>query len=194
MGEPQPDTVYTLEEYYEFELASEIKHEFDNGQILAMSGASVDHNRISRNMVSFLFTNLRSGNNKCESFNSDNRVYIKEMNAVAYPDGFVVCGDIQFQNEKKLAVTNPSLVIEVLSPSSSSYDRGDKFHIYRQLTSLKEYVLISQDKPEVEIYFLSERGIWELMTFIGLDNEAHFRSLDLKIPLREVYYDVDWAQ
>ncbi|MDZ4703221.1 MAG: Uma2 family endonuclease [Saprospiraceae bacterium] len=115
------------------------------------------------------------------------RIYIERADFVVYPDGMVICGDIQTAEPDRNAVINPVLIIEVLSKSTESYDRGDKFHKYCSLPSFKEYVLIDQNKPVVDVLYKKTAAYWKMVITIGLDKSIYLNSLDCSIQLSDIY-------
>jgi Uma2 family endonuclease len=139
----EPITAMSVEEYLEFERASETKHEYYGGEVLAMAGASYDHNTIVGNIFATLHAQLRG--KPCRVNFSDIRVPIPDSGLFTYPDLTVVCGPPQFRDERRDSLLNPKVIIEVLSPSTESHDRGKKFQHYRTIASLDEYVLIAQE-------------------------------------------------
>ncbi len=159
----QPQTVpyLTEEEYLEFERNSEIKHEYYDGEIFAMSGASEAHNLIVVNVVGELRSQVKK--KPCRVYPSDMRLKIETTKLYTYPDVMIVCGDRKFDDEHKDMLLNPDVIIEVLSDSTENYDRGRKFENYRKIGSLKEYVLIHQDVRKIERFFRAEhrRWIWD---------------------------------
>jgi len=136
-------------EYLEFERKNETKHEFMDGEVFAMTGASRAHNLISIQTAALLINQLRGKN--CEVYAADMRVKISSKKYL-YPDVSVVCGEVQLSDDKFDNLLNPTVIIEVLSDTTEAYDRGTKFQNYRKLESLQEYVLIAQDKPYIERY------------------------------------------
>lgn len=154
----QTTQVMTEAEYLTFERASELKHEFLAGQVFAMTGASKAHNLISGSTYVTLYNQLRG--RPCNLFPSDMRVKVTATGLHTYPDLSVVCGEAQFSDDEFDTLLNPTVIIEVLSPSTERYDRGKKFQHYRELPSLREYVLIAQDSLRVECYLRQESGSW----------------------------------
>ena len=138
---------YSISQYFEIEYASEIRHEFRAGEIVAMAGGTVDHARIAFNVATEVGRNLRG--KPCRGYSNDLRIGVPPTPFFYYPDLSVVCGPLQHDSRdpKSNSVINPRLIIEVLSPSTELYDRTDKFDQYIKLESLEEYVLISQDAP-----------------------------------------------
>ncbi len=187
MGEPE--ALMSVQEYLAFERESEIRHEFVDGEIFAMSGASRKHNRISWNVVAALDPKLREGD--CEGFVSDMRVRIPATDVFTYPDVVVVCGEAQLQEEEGLEILlNPTLIVEVLSPSTEDYDRGRKFALYRSIPSLQLYLLAAQDRVHVERFERQESGLWVLYETDDLDEELELLAVGASLSLADVYYRV----
>jgi Uma2 family endonuclease len=186
---PRLKVEYTVDEYFALEDASAVRHEFYRGEIFAMSGGSVDHNRITRNLLTSLDTALRQ--TPCEAFSSDMRLLIEAHTLYTYPDVMVICGDILTAATRNDTVTNPRLIVDVLSPSTQDYDRGEKFRFYRALPSLQEYVLIHQERPYVEQHS-KEAGGWLLTDLAGIEAALSLDSVGVTIPLRRIYDRVTW--
>lgn len=183
---PQKPSQMTERDYLIFERESEMKHEFLDGEVLAMSGGSRSHNRICVNLIRLLSTQLRAGD--CEVFSSDMRVKIVS-GKYTYPDLSVVCGEAQFSDDVD-NLLNPTLIIEVLSPSTEGYDRGKKFQHYRTMPSLKTYLLVAQDQPRIEQYILQENDIWWFNDVAGLESHLKLDTLNCELNLSEVYQRV----
>jgi Uma2 family endonuclease len=182
-------TLYTAEAYLELERAALYKSEFHDGQIFAMTGASREHNLITVNITASLHQQLK--NRPCEAYVNDMRVKAAIACSYHYPDIAVVCGGAQFEDGHFDTLINPTLVIEVLSPSTEAYDRGGKFSNYRKIASLQEYVLIAQDQPYIERY-LRQTESWLLTETLGLDAIVELSSIGCMLNLREVY-DKVWT-
>lgn len=178
----------TEAEYLEFNRDSEIRHEYLHGEVVAMAGASPNHNRISLALSSILLIHLRGKD--CEAFGESMRIKIEAADAQTYPDLSVVCGEPQFTDDNPPALLNPIVLVEILSPSTESYDRGKKFQYYRQLTTLQDYILVSQDAPHIECYFHKPNQNWELSEASGLESSILVPSLDLTLQLSDVYENV----
>ncbi|MBX3297780.1 MAG: Uma2 family endonuclease [Acidobacteria bacterium] len=187
-----PKKRLTAEEYLEFERGSEIKHEFYNGRIYAMAGAKRRHNLIALNIGSEIRTHLKGRN--CEAYPSDMRIYIPRFGLYTYPDVSVVCGKPEFQDAVLDTLLNPVLLIEILSDSTESYDRGKKFQHYRSIESLQEYVLVSQNEARIEKYIRQGDGFWVLSEAVGVDSSIMFESIDCPISLAEVYDKIDFEE
>ncbi|CAN5357758.1 Uma2 family endonuclease [soil metagenome] len=176
----------TPDEYLEFERAALEKHEYLNGEIFAMSGASLRHGRISANITTSFGQQFKKGS--CEVFHSDLRVHIPRTGLFTYPDIIVVCGNPQLRDDAFLdTLLNPDMILEVLSPSTQDYDRGDKFEHYRTVESLKEYVLIWQDKKRAARYSKQDSGSWVLTDFIGEDSVIELTSVKGLLSFEDIY-------
>lgn len=178
---------FTPEEYLALEERSESKSEFYEGEIYAMSGASIAHNQLVRNLTSLLATRLRGG--ECQLFVADLRLHVAAHNLFTYPDLFAVCGPLSRLNERNDTLTDATFVVEVLSPSTQSYDRGQKFLFYQDLPSFKEYLLVSQDRRTVELHTLQREGQW-LSTRMS-QGKVELQSLDVTLEIDDIYLDVD---
>jgi len=183
----QPKTYLTPEEYLALERAAETKSEYFEGEMVATSGASRPHNLIVTNLVSELRGQLKG--RPCEVYAADMRVKIETLRRpmYTYPDLVAVCGEPQLEDEHLDTLLNPTLLVEVLSPSTESYDRGRKFAAYRTLSSLQEVVLVAQDEPLVELYTRQPDQRWLLSEVAGLDAVAQLISVDCELSLREIY-------
>ena len=190
MGQAVEVHSYTIEEYLEFEEKSEEKHEFHNGEIFAMAGGSIAHSIIKGNAFGELRSRLNKEGAKCKAHESDLKVYIERFNSFLYPDVGVVCGDLQIPDITKDSYTNPILIVEILSDSTAQYDRGIKFEKYRSLPSFKEYVLVNQDVPKVELFYQEDESLWRIQTVRGLDSTVYFRSINQEFSMADIYLDV----
>jgi Uma2 family endonuclease len=181
------------EEYLDFERKSEIKHEALNGYIYAMAGASRRHNLLSVSTTSILYNQLLD--KPCEIYPSDMRVKAEASDKLyTYPDISIVCGEPQLADEKFDILLNPIILIEILSPTTEAYDRGEKFQIYRELKSLREYLLISQASPRIEHYLLQDNGKWELTDARGIDATLELPSIACTLALSDVYRKVSFEE
>ncbi len=177
----------SIEEYLVLEDQAEIKSEFDRGRIVAMSGGTLNHGIIGNNINTELNNSVRNKALDCISVNGDVRIFIENANSFVYPDGMVICGAIQTFEKDEHSVINPVLIIEVLSKSTESYDRGDKFHKYCSLPSFREYVLIDQYKPVIDILYREDASYWKMVTTIGLDKKIYLNTLDCSIEMNDIY-------
>ena len=182
-------TRYTAEEYLTLERSASIRSEFHDGQIFAMTGASRPHNLMTVNIGRELSLQLK--NRPCEAYISDMRVKAANARSYHYPDIAVVCGKPEFEDAFVDTLLNPTLLIEILSPSTEAYDRGGKFAHYRKIVSLQEYLLVMQDQPSIERY-LRQGDVWILSDAVGLDACISLVSIDCILSLREVYDKVEF--
>jgi Uma2 family endonuclease len=178
---------YTYEAYLALEAESKIKYEYHDGYIVAMAGGSPEHGLIAGNFISAVNRTFQANSKSCAVFTSDVKVHIKSTNRSYYPDASVVCGKFEKSDKDKQAIINPLLILEVLSESTVAVDRGAKFTHYRQIPSLKEYVLISQDEAVVDTYYRVDDGLWEIQTTIGLLEKVVLKSISSEIAMSEIY-------
>ena len=183
-------TYLTPEEYISFERKATTKHEYLKGQITAMSGASRAHSFITGDIFGELRDQLKG--QKCEVHSSDMRVRIHSTNSYFYPDVVVACEEPNFEDNIFDTLLNPRVVVEVLSPSTEAYDRGEKFELYQQLDSLQEYLLVSQDQVRVEHYIYQETE-WIRSEYQELDDVVPLRSIECELRLRDVYSRTEFA-
>ncbi len=184
---------FTEEEYLKMEELSSEKHEFYGGEIFllhtgevsAMSGAKVTHNIISGNIFGEIKQKLKG--KSCQPFNSDQRIYIPQNTLYTYPDISIVCGKPETKDDDELNLLNPSVIIEVLSSSTKSYDRGDKFKLYRDIKSLKEFILVDSKSIVIEAFRINESGHWELEEYKTIDGTLLVKNVQLTIPLTDIY-------
>lgn len=183
-------TYLTPKEYLAFERKATTKHEYLNGQIVAMSGASFAHNFLTMNVANQLYNQLIGG--ECQVATSDMRVKVTEIDSYFYPDVVVVCGEPIPEDNVFDTLLNPTLIVEVLSPSTEVYDRGEKFEHYQQIASLKDYILISQDKVHVE-HYCRQGSKWMRSEFRELEDILSLLSIDCELRLQDVYRRVEIA-
>lgn len=180
----------TPAEYLAIERTAEFKSEFFAGKMFAMAGASVAHNLITTNVSRELSIQLK--NRPCHVYSSDMRVKVSATGLYTYPDLVVICGERQLEGERHNTLLNPTLLVEVLSPTTEAYDRGEKFAHYRRLESLREYILIAQDRPWIERYVRQADGQdWVLTEVSGLGSVIALPSIRCELALAEVYDKVD---
>ncbi|MBX7223591.1 MAG: Uma2 family endonuclease [Blastocatellia bacterium] len=184
---------YTLEEYFALEASSEVRYEFRDGEIVCMSGGSFRHAEIIGNMYSLLRT-AGQKKEKCRVYPENLAVKTQEWPPYRYPDASVVCGPARIEKiGGATALVNPTIVVEVISPESEKVDKIQKRAAYLAIESLREYLIIEQDRPEVILSFRDETGSWKSETISGM--EAHFflPSLESRIEMSDVYENVDFA-
>jgi Uma2 family endonuclease len=187
MSMPAQEHRYTIAEYLAMEEQAVDRHEFHDGEIMAMSGGTYTHSRINTNLIGGLVQRLRG--TPCEPLDSNMRIRIASRASFIYPDISIVCGGPKFDvdDPKRTTIINPRIVVEVLSDSTERYDRGKKFDLYREVTSLEEYVLVSQHETLVETFLRQPEGAWLFMPWKGLGAAMELRSVKLSIPLSEIY-------
>jgi len=187
----QPKTRYTPEEYLALERSCEAKHEYYNGEIFAMGGATKQHVSIMTNLVYELQSQLRDG--PCQVYSTDLRVRVAPTGLYTYPGVILLCDEPRFNDEQQDTLLNPGLIIEVLSESTKDYDRGGKFELYRTIDSFVEYLLIAQDRPHVEHHTRQPDGSWILHETNNLENTIQFKSVPCSLRLSEIYNKIDFS-
>ena len=186
----QPLPTMTAEQYLAIERDCQTRHEFYRGEMFAMSGATRAHNQIVFNLAGLLHAQL--ADRDCSAFVSDMRVNISPTGLYTYPDGIITCEEPRFEDGQLDTLLNPQVLIEVLSDSTEKYDRGKKFEHYRQIVSLREYVVISQDHAQIEHFARQADGQWVLSEASGLDAELELPAVECRLPLAEVYAKVQF--
>jgi Uma2 family endonuclease len=185
----QPKTFLTLEEYLEIERKAEYKSEYCDGEMFAMAGAGENHNQLVMNLAIGLGSQFRS--RPCRVYSNDMRVRVVATGLYTYPDVVVVCGERRYLDERRDTLLNPSLLIEVLSPSTEAYDRGRKFESYRSIESLSEYLLVASDRVHVDLYTRQPDGRWLLTSASRLEDSLDLQSAGFRLALAELYEKVD---
>ena len=183
---------YSLEQYLEKELQAVQKHEFFNGKIILMSGGTYNHNKIATNVISLIDQLIDLQNLNFNVLNSDQKIYIEQENIAVYPDALVILDEPQYWKNRKDLITNPMVIVEVLSKSTLRYDRGEKFILYQNLESFKEYVLIDQNQAHAEIWYRIALNTWQKTTVSGLDQMVNIRSMGIELNLKDVYKKIDF--
>jgi Uma2 family endonuclease len=175
----------TPEEYFDWEEQQQIRHEYIDGEIYAMTGGTLNHSEIAINFSSIIRVHLRGSG--CRVFNSDARVNIYKSNDYVYPDVSVSCDERDRSATKFLS--HPCLIIEVLSASTEAYDRGDKFGLYRRSPSLQDYVLVSTNKIAINIYHKNDRDRWEISSYAAGDL-VELGCINLTLPIEEIFENI----
>ena len=184
MGRPAATARMSYAEYLAAEALAEVRHEFLNGEVWAMAGGTPEHSALAAAVILELGNALRG--KRCRTFTSDVRVQIPETGLTTYPDVSIVCGQLETAADDKDAITNPIVLVEVLSDSTEAYDRGAKAAHYRRIASLREYVLVSQNEPRIEVHRRVESGRWELLE--ARPGEAiELASLGVRLDVAAVY-------
>lgn len=185
------EKLYTPEEYLALEKEAEYRSEYIDGLIYQMAGGSLDHARIIGN-IDRLFADKIEDN--CESITSEIKIWIENYRKFYYPDVFIFCDDPNFYEDRDDILTNPVLIVEVLSDSTEAKDRGEKMLAYRALESLREYVLISQTKPIVEQFIKTSDGNWIHKATIGIKSDVTFKFIGVKLSLEKIYNRIEFEK
>ena len=183
---------YTIEQYFVFEETALEKHEFVNGKIIPTPGGTVSHNIIALNIGTALKYTLRKQPKKYFVMGSDMKISIPQKKQIPYPDAVVVCEKIETIEGRKDTIVNPLLIIEVLSDSTREFDKRGKFDLYQRIPSLKEYILIEQDYPEVSTFFREEKNLWRTHETTDLNTKFKLRSLNIEIDMEDVYDGIEF--
>lgn len=183
-----PKSCLSAAEYLALDRSSDFRNEYIDGEMVAMAGGSWEHSLIIGNALAELKQQLRGG--PCKAHASELRIQAAD-GLRTYPDVVVVCGEPAFADEHRDTVTNPKLIIEVLSPTTESYDRGRKFESYRTIPFLEEYVLISQDRPRVERFLRQPEGAWLFVELAGLKEAIQLLSVGCQLNLEAIYEGVE---
>jgi Uma2 family endonuclease len=186
-----PKPLLSPQEYLARERLADVRSEYYRGEMFVMAGGSPRHSLIKTNLTTALCSALKG--RPCTAYDSDLRIRVAATGLYTYPDASVICGELQFDDEERDTVLNPTLLAEVLSDSTEAYDRGKKFDHYRQLPSLKEYLLVSQDCPKVERFARNPDGTWTLTIASGLDQSLDLPSIGVRLSLAEVFDKVDFS-
>jgi Uma2 family endonuclease len=185
----QADLKYISQaEYLAAERAATIKHEYFQGEIFAMSGAKIAHNKIQINCIVDIANKLKG--KKCQPFGSDLRIHVQKNTLYTYPDISIICGEIETVDDTFDTATNPSVIIEILSESTRDYDKGGKFTLYRAIDTLQEYILIDSETVMVEKFIRNPDGSWQLTEYKTLDQSVSLDTLAIQIHLSDIYNEV----
>lgn len=188
---PQPK-IYTLEDYLLREERSTTKHEFYNGQIIPMPGSKYHHNKVATNIIIALDKGISNLNKYYEVINSDQKVYIEAENTAVYPDALVISEKPEFWQGRTDLITNPIVIVEVLSKSTRKYDLKDKFSLYQLIPSFKEYITVEPNKPQVQAWFMQDEETWKVHKANDLSQHILIRSLGIEIALKDIYRNIEF--
>jgi Uma2 family endonuclease len=179
----------TFTEFLEYEQSSEVKHEFHKGKFNALVGGSQRHSEIALNIGAFIKICIMRKTEEFHAYGSDMAIYMPPIDRSVYSDVCVVEGKPIGTDGTKLTIVNPKLIIEVASPSTMAYDRGDKFKNYRLLPAFREYILVSQNEPTIDCYYLKDakKGIWLYQQINGLEASVRFQSIGCTVRLKDIY-------
>jgi Uma2 family endonuclease len=189
----QKSKVYTFEEYLHREEKTLERYEFYNGQIIKVMGGTDVHSEISMNIGTAIKIATRSLTRVFRVYNSDLKIRIEASDIGVYPDALVICEQPQFWNNRRDIITNPLLIVEVLSPSTQSYDRLGKFELYKQIPSFQEYVLVNADTFGVETRFQEETDLWRIKKHTNANDTIALRSLGTSISMADVYEHIEFG-
>ncbi|MFW0716644.1 Uma2 family endonuclease [Pedobacter sp. N23S346] len=182
---------YTVEEYLEMEKTSSIKHEYFEGEIFAMSGAGDNHNEIFSNVFGEIVNKLKE--KPCRPYGSDKRMTIPKNTLFTYPDTSIYCNGLIHSEFDEDTSILPTVIIEILSPSTKNYDKGKKFNLYKDIPSLKEYIMIDSTAVSVEAFHINENQNWELNEYKNVDESLNFFSLGFNVKLKDIYQYVRFS-
>ena len=178
------------EEYLEAERAALEKHEYYQGEIFAMSGASLKHNKIFSNLFRDIAFKIKGKG--CRPYGSNLRIHIPKNTLFTYPDISIICGEPDLTDDKFDTATNPSVLIELLSKSTRNYDKGEKFILYRDIDSLQEYILVDTEKVYVEKHIRNADNNWQLTEYKTLDSSFIITTFSLSFLLKDIYEDLSF--
>lgn len=181
----QEQRLYTPEEYLDQEAHAEFKSRYDDGVITLMTGGTTNHNRICRNLCTALSIGLRGQD--FEVFISDVKVWIPSSKKFRYPDLMVIAGEPEYYMNRKTTVTNPQIIIEVLSDSTEEFDREDKFNLYKSIPTFQEYLLIDQNRTAIDHFYKTQPKHWQIDQFDEQDTEINLRSINVTLQISEIY-------
>lgn len=175
----------TIEEYLEWEKAGRDKHEFYQGEVFAMAGANRRHNLIATNLMRDIATALRR--DPCQPYGSDMRIHIPENSLFTYPDLTIICGEPISSVHDEDSFIHPVVIIEILSPSTRNYDRGEKFRLYQDIPTLKEYIMVDMESVQIEVFRLNEENRWVLQRYQALSDQVFIAAVNVLLPISSIY-------
>jgi Uma2 family endonuclease len=177
--------LYTPEEYLDLEVNAEFRSEYDNGAITPMTGGTANHNRICRNLCTALTIGLRG--QRFEVFIADLKVWVPTSQKFRYPDVMVIAGEPEYYQNRTTTVTNPQIIVEVLSESTEEFDREDKFRLYQSIPSFQEYLLIDQSQIAIDHFYKTQPKHWQIDQFDDQDTEIELKSIDVTLSIADIY-------
>ena len=181
------EKIYTVEEYLAMEEAAVEKHEFYNGKIIKMAGAKPNHNLIAGNIITALNNALELKQKEYFVLTNDSQIYVPKLNHFLYPDAIVICEEIELYPGSSTVITNPLLIVEVLSPSTEKQDRTSKFYDYKKIPTFKEYFLVFQSIPSVTSFLKVGERTWQDTDADGVESTIYLQSIDCTIELKKIY-------
>jgi len=188
LAHPSPTRTYTLAEYWTLEETAAERHEYRDGDIVAMTGGTIEHSRIALNLASSFKFVLKG--TPFKPFNSDLRIWIPQYRCGLYPDITIVEGEPQLHDGRRDEILNPTLIVEVLSQSTEAYDRGDKFMYYRSIAEFSEYLLVNQYRPAIDRFVRTDTNQWLMESYVGLETIVRLKTAMLELRIADVYEDV----
>ena len=175
----------SIREYLEQEKISVKKHEYYKGEIFAMAGAGNRHNVVFKNL--YLALGIALKGKECQPYGSDLRIHIPENTLYTYPDISIICGDIINSSEDEDAAVQPAAVIEILSPATKNYDRGEKFMLYRDIKTLRDYILIDSESIHAEVFSINQNNFWELKEYKDGSDDLVITSIKFSLSMHDIY-------
>lgn len=175
----------TEEEYLVFEKTAPEKHEYFKGEVFAMAGAGARHNVIFSNL--FISIGIQLKGKPCKPYGSDLRIHIPENTLYTYPDISIICGEIVPSKTDPDTAVQPTILIEILSPSTRNYDQGIKFKLYREISTLKEFITVDSESIGIEAYHINSQGNWELRDLRSIEDTLTIKAVGVSLPLKEIY-------
>lgn len=182
-----------IERYLDKECNSVIKHEFLNGRVRKKPGSSFLHNQIAVQIASAFLSEIENINKPYRVLSGDQKIYIPPLNQVLYPDALIVYEKAQFWNQRRDVLLNPILIVEILSPSTESYDRTTKFMSYKHIPSFKEYVMVNQDKKEIETWHREEEHLWRETVYSQETEKMKLKSIGITVSLEKIYRNIEFS-
>jgi Uma2 family endonuclease len=184
--------LFTVEQYFKREEKSKYKSHFINGEIIKMAGGSFNHNQISAQIISSFIVKIKLLSEKYKVSNSDQKVFIPSKNSFLYPDALVISGQPEYWEDRKDTITNPLIIVEVLSDATEKFDFFQKFYLYQEIPSFQEYIIVSQKHIAIEQWYKSGENTWTKSNVDSNDGILKIKSIPIEIPLSEIYDDVEF--
>ena len=184
---------YALDIYFQREDKSTNKNEFYDGKIVKMAGATFIHNKIATNILTEISIRLKGLDKRFTALNSDQKIWIPQTNSVLYPDALVISGRPEFYKNRKDTITNPLVIVEVLSPRSITTDLFEKFGLYQNIPSFMEYIIIAQSNIAIERWQKIEENTWQKTVYQDISDTLKVASVGIDIPLADIYYDIQFV-
>lgn len=184
--------LYTVDQYFKREEKSKSKNHFINGEIIKIAGASFNHNKIATNVLVGFANRIKKLREKYHALNSDQKVYIPSKKSFLYPDALVISGQPEYWEDRKDTITNPLIIVEVLSDATEKFDFFQKFYLYQEIPTFQEYIIVSQKQEAIEQWYKSGENTWTKSNVDSKYGVLKIKSIDIEIPLSEVYDDIEF--